>query len=77
VDVGESDFGEAGSEPVGSHFLPKGWRGYGDQFSLAIDEGLGIVVHPRKRAMHCALRSACRYSSEGRASREDRHAISE
>ena len=73
LNVGETDFGEACGDPFGAGFFSEGRRGNGDEFGLAIDEGLGIVVHPRERSMNGALRGDCRYASEGRAAREDRH----
>jgi hypothetical protein len=67
VDVGEADFSETGGEPAGASFLSEGRGGDGDEFSLAIDEGFGIVMHPRECGMYRSLRGDGRYASEGRA----------
>ena len=76
VDVDETDFSEAFGDPFRARFFSEGWRGNGDEFGLAIDEGFGIVVDPGERSMDCALGGDCRDAREGRAAREDRHLFS-
>ena len=76
VDVDESDLGEASGEPIRTSFFAEGWRGNGDEFGLAIDEGLGVVVHPCERSVNRALSGDCRDAGECRAAREDRHVLS-
>ena len=76
VDVDEADLGEACGDPLRACLFSEGWCGNGDEFGLAIDEGLGIVVHPCERSVNRALGGDCRYAGEGRAAREDRHLFS-
>lgn len=51
LDIAQSDFSETSGSPVRTSVLSEGRRGYGDQIQLPIHDGLGIVVHPRKRSV--------------------------
>src|SRR5215831_12133687 len=73
MNVGKPDAVKLRGNPLRAGFFAEGWSRNSDEFGLAVNQSLGVVVQPGKRGMHGALRGKCRNTGEGRAARENWH----